>query len=896
MARSLPSRSDVLKLLATDERAFHAKEIAKELGVEDSKYEGLMRLLDNLSFDGAVLALDGASFKLMSKSRPGRPLEERGTERPRGTHQAVVAKPRETPRKESSQAAAEMPKFSVAGSRSHEGSGHKGEHKGGKKEWPRREQARPQEQSRGNSRPEERSREASRPRGERPGVNGESTRQGIVTVNARGFGFVSSVGAVGDDVFVPAEALRGAMHGDTVKVSVTGRSPRGSEGEVVEIVTRGAKRVSGVLRRRGKSAWLEPDDTRVRGPIVLPEDIDSRAGEGNSGKDGDAAIVIITRWPDLPDENPEGKLEVVLGRPGELSVEVAKILAMAQIEEIHSAQAFAEAEAYGPTVPAEMLVGRQDLTHLPLPTIDPEDARDHDDAVWVERAEDGGFIAWIAIADVSSYVRPGTEIDVEAKRRGCSVYLPDRAIPMLPRPLSSNLCSLLPDVVRLCLCVEVHLDASGKVLERKMIRGFMKSQAKLTYGGVARALGFTELPPHDPKADELIDGLRVANELSKLLRGRRMKRGALDFDLPEAKIILGEDGNPTDVQKRSGDPGMKKAYSLIEELMLLANEVVAEWLLARKLPTIFRIHEAPDDTKLGKLGIMCKALGVEFDMEHAKDPKLLSAMLKRFADHPMVDVLNMLLLRAMKQAAYEIHNLGHFGLASKAYLHFTSPIRRYPDLVVHRSVHAAVLGQRIDTSEEATAELAEAALAASGAERRSMEVERNTVDLYRAILMRDRVGERFEGRVTALVGSGVFVVLDDPFVDVMVKLEDLGAEQYVIDDDGLRAVAARSGDVVTLGDRMLLEIIDVGIQRRTVYGRRIGGKGMDSTGERRFKLNSDGKSDTRKHQGKGKGKDKGKGSKPPSRDKHGLKQARKGKSKKSGGGGGGGKKGKKARR
>ena len=734
MARSLPARSDVLKLLASEDRAFHAKEIAKELDVPDVKYEGLVRLLDNLTFDGVVDAKDGHKFKLASRGA------------------------------------------------------------------------------------------------QRRGGGQEATRQGIVSVNARGFGFVSSIGAAGDDVFVSAEALRGAMHGDTVKVSVRARGTRGPEGEILEIVDRGAKRVSGVLRRRGRSAWLEPDDTRVRGPITLPSDIDTREGEGNSGKDGDAVIVVITRWPELPDENPVGKIEVVLGRPGELSVESAKILAMAQVEEVHSALSFAEAEAYGPTVPTELLAGREDLTHLPLPTIDPEDARDHDDAVWVERNAEGGFTAWIAIADVSTYVRPGTALDEESKKRGVSIYLPDRAIPMLPRPLSSNLCSLLPDVVRLCLCVEVKLDSAGKVLGRRMIRGFMKSQAKLTYGGVARALGFSEIPPVDPRAEHFVAGLRVANELALMLRGQRMKRGALDFDLPEAKIILGEDGKPTDVQRRAADPGMKKAYSLVEELMLLANEVVAGWLVEKQIPTIFRIHEAPDEKKLGKLAIMCEALGVPFDMEDAKDPKLLSAMLKRFTEHPLVDVLNMLLLRSMKQAAYDIRNLGHFGLASKAYLHFTSPIRRYPDLVVHRSVHAAVLEEKIDKSEKAIATLSEAALAASGAERKAMEVERDVVDLYRAVLMRDRVGEKLEGRVTALVGSGVFVALDNPFVDVLVKLEDLGRETYSLDDNGLKVTAARSGDVVQLGDRMLLEIIDVAIQRRTVYGRRI--SSADS-GERR---------------------------------------------------------------
>ena len=253
-------------------------------------------------------------------------------------------------------------------------------------------------------------------------------------------------------------------------------------------------------------------------------------------------------------------------------------------------------------------------------------------------------------------------------------------------------------------------------------------------------------PPRSAKAEELIDGLRVAHELSRILRSRRMKRGALDFDLPEAKIILDDKGNPIDVQKRSQDPGMKKAYSLIEELMLLANETVAEWLVSVGVPTIFRVHAPPDPKKLANLVVMCEALGVPFDLDDALDPKKLSKILRSFAEHPRANVLNMLLLRAMKQASYDTTNIGHFGLASKAYLHFTSPIRRYPDLVVHRSVHDEVLGERRHKGTAAAEKLTEAALAASSAERKAMEIEREVTDLYRAVLMRDRIGERYEGR------------------------------------------------------------------------------------------------------------------------------------------------------
>ena len=732
MQRTLPSRHQVLDSLSNDSLPVHARDIASRLGVDETSYPGLLRLLDDLVYQGILTARDGQKFKLSSASQA---------------------------------------------------------------------------------------------------VRGEE-REGVITIAPRGFGFVASAGALGDDVFVPHQGLGGAMHGDKVRIAVVSRSNKGAEGSVLEVLARHIKRIAGTLRRRGKSAWLEPDDTRIRGPIVLPHGIDTLAGEGNSGKDGDAAVVSIARYPELPDENPEGKLEAVLGTPGEISVEVAKVLVREQVEEVHSPEAFAEAEAFGAEVPAEMLRGREDLTHIPLPTIDPDDARDHDDAVWVERSPQGdGYRAWIAIADVSSYVRPGTRLDAEALARGCSIYLPDRAIPMLPRPLSSNLCSLLPDVVRLCLCAEIELDGAGRVKKSRLVRGFMRSQAKLTYSGVARALGLSDAPPRDPKAEAMVDGLRVAYELSRKLRTLRMKRGAIDFDLPEAKIVLGDEGQPLNVLRRAEDAGVKRAYQLIEELMLLANETVARWFVQQSLPTVFRVHAPPDPEKLGRFAHFCEELGIEFDLELAEDPKKLSELVRSFSELEEARVLHMLLLRSMKQATYDIVNIGHFGLASKAYLHFTSPIRRYPDLVVHRAVHAALLHDSA-ASTVSEKELADAALMSSTAERRSMDIEREVADLYRAVFMRDRVGQQFEGSVTALVGSGAYVNLDEPFVDVLVRFEDLGGGNYELDEEGLRALTD-SGDVVQLGDRMAVEIIDVSLVRRAVYARRLFSEGSSTKGRRK---------------------------------------------------------------
>jgi ribonuclease R len=777
MRRALPSRTAVLDVLDGEDRPIHANELAQKLGVEPESYQGLLRLLDDLVFDG-VLTAQGQRFKLDRRSGKGSP----------------PAKSRQR-------------------------------------------------------------------------------REGVLTVNPRGFGFVASPTATGDDVFVNAESLGPAMHGDHVVVEVVARGSRGAEGRIVEVKKRAATRVSGVLRRKGKNAWVDLDDPRIRGPVVLTREIDIEGSAGNSGISGQVVVVEITRFPDQPGENPEGKLIAVLGQPGELAVEVNKVLFLEQIEEVHSPEAVSEAEAYGTEVPDDMLAGREDLTHIPLPTIDPEDARDHDDAVWVERTERGGYEMWVAIADVSSYVRPETKIDEEAKARGTSIYLPDRAIPMLPRALSSNLCSLLPDVTRLCLCVHAELDAKGAIKSTRLVRGFMRSQAKLTYGGVARTLGFTAEPPRDPKAEELIDGLRVAHEVSRVLRGRRMKRGALDFDLPEPVVKLDAEGKPASVTKRTKDEGVKKAYQLIEELMIFANEVVARWLIdnviapggkpVEKRAGVFRVHLPPDPKKLERLAAMCEVLGIELDVEDTQTPKGLAGILEQFADHPSAQVLNSLLLRSMKQAVYDVANLGHFGLASEAYLHFTSPIRRYPDLVVHRIVHAALeaderarkklLGRVADTET-----LQEAAIQSSMAERRAMEVEREILDVYRCFYMLDHIGERFEGTVSAFVGSGAFITLDDPFVDVLVKVEDLGPN-YTIEDDGLSATSGRGGDTIHLGDRFMVEVIDVALLRRQIQARRVRGEGDERSrgreGARPFSRHATGKGggDRRPIRGRGEG-------------------------------------------
>ncbi|MFZ5895896.1 MAG: ribonuclease R family protein [Myxococcota bacterium] len=644
------------------------------------------------------------------------------------------------------------------------------------------------------------------------GRGGGDATLGKLSMNPRGFGFVTAPGS--EDVYIAPESVGAAFHGDRVEVEVVGRSTRGVEGRIVRIVERRNSRIAGLLRRRGKSVWLEPDDSRIRGPIVV-------SGNAKIGKDGEAAVVNVTRFPEFSDENAEGELVSVLGTPGEPNVEVAKILVREGVEEQHSDGAVREAESLAARTLRDVPTTRRDLREVPLPTIDPEDARDHDDAIWVERNGEG-YRAYIAIADVSESVEEGSALDVEARARGCTIYLPDRAIPMLPSALAADLCSLLPDRDRLCVCVIVELDVNASIKSYEIVEGVMRSAAMLTYGGVARALGFTDEPPRSAQAEAMKKDLKVLDELSRKLRRGRMARGALDLDLPEPKLILDpKTGAPLDVKRRTQDPGIKRAYSMVEELMLLANEVVAQWLGERRSSAVYRIHGKPDEAKLERLSGIADKLGVELDLDALQTASGVSRWLAKIQKHPRRQVLEMLLLRSLKQATYDTKNLGHFGLASEAYVHFTSPIRRYPDILVHRAVKHLLRGNKPKNAPDALEALAEAAQLSSERERAAMEIEREVVDLYRALLMRERVGDVLEGSVTALVGSGVFVALDDPFVEVLVRFEAMGPDRYELSEDELSVVGSRSGDTIALGDRMVVVIEDVAILRRTVYARRV---------------------------------------------------------------------------
>jgi ribonuclease R len=629
---------------------------------------------------------------------------------------------------------------------------------------------------------------------------------GRLTVVPRGFGFVAAEQG-GPDVFVRAEHLAGALHGDRVRVSAR-PSAKGLDGEVLEILDRGRSRLGGVLRRAQRTFFVEPDDPRLPGPYPVDGEVPREIHAGQM------VVVEITEYPAHPDDPPRVRVVDALGEPGEIRAEVEALKLRHGVVEPFPAEVRAEASRTPMRLGSEDLEGREDLRHLDLVTIDPPDARDHDDAVWGERRRDGGFRILIAIADVAHYVREGTTLDQEAFSRGVSVYLPDRAIPMLPPEISSTMASLVPDEDRLTMAVEVDLAPDGAVVGHRFVQGVIRSRARLDYAGVARALGWTDAAARSEAAEGFLPMLELLAECTGRLRSRRRKRGSLDFDLPEPKVLLDvTTGAPTEVSRQKGDPGVRKAYRLIEDLMLLANEVVAAHLEAEEIPTVYRVHGEPDEDRLGKFAKLATSLGHVLDVEDAADPRRLAKFLRKVEGSPEAGPLNYLLLRSMQQAIYSVDNIGHFGLGAKAYLHFTSPIRRYPDLLVHRVVKELLAG-RSDRSGEREDGLRTAAAESSKNERAAADLERDVIDLYRVFLVRDRVGEEFEGTVSGVADHGFYATFDDPFVDALIPVERLSDDFYELNELGLRLVGQRTGRSFGLGDRVTVRLEEASIERR----------------------------------------------------------------------------------
>lgn len=629
--------------------------------------------------------------------------------------------------------------------------------------------------------------------------------EGRVIAHRDGYGFLARDDG-GEDVFLPAREMRGLMHGDRVacevRVSRRGGGRPGSRsgprhrGVVFEVIERNHRVVVGRFFRAGGISFVSPDHRN------LPRDVTVLDGEGT---DGEMVVVELDqppageRWGD----GPAGRIVERLGdpeRPG-MAAEIA--IRSHGIPHVWPDDALAEAERLPREVPDEVAGGRTDLRDLPLVTIDGADAKDFDDAVHCD-PRPGGWKLTVAIADVSHYVPPGSALDREASVRGTSVYFPGRVVPMLPERLSNGICSLNPEVDRLCLACEMHVDRRGRVTRAFFRDAVMRSRARLTYGEVEAAV-FDGDGQARRRLGGLVPRLEALREVYAALRQARRRRGALDLEIGEPRVVLGPGGEVARVE-----PAPRRvSHQLIEECMLAANVAAARRLARGRAPFLYRVHPPPGEEGLRELGAFLGRAGIDFDPGEEPRPGAFAAAAERAAGRPDTEILHLALLRAMAKADYRPRNIGHFGLALERYTHFTSPIRRYPDLLVHRTLKGEAGGTRD--------EMAALGQSTSAAERRAEEASRDAVSRLVCQHLRSRVGEVFAGRITGVVSFGVFVRLDGLQVDGLAHVRSLGGDWYRFDRDGRYLEGESTGRRLAVGDAMTVRVTGADPDERRVH-------------------------------------------------------------------------------
>jgi ribonuclease R len=622
---------------------------------------------------------------------------------------------------------------------------------------------------------------------------------GIVDVTRGGDGFVIPETAGGEDVFVPRRFLGSAVDGDRVAVRVERHLPgRNPEGRLVRVLERAWRQAVGVYHERRGYGVVVPQEPPLPADVFVPPD--DRAGAA----EGDIVLVEIDEWGES-ELRPVGVISRVLGRPGDPGIDVLSIVLGQQLPIDFPPAVLREAEKVARRgIRPEDLDGREDFRDTLCFTIDPEDARDHDDALSVRRT-DGGLEIGIHIADVSWYVKEGSGIDREALDRGTSVYLVDRVIPMLPEALSSDLCSLVPGHDRLTLSVVLEFDDRGVVRERRFVRGVIRSAHKLSYEEAQRILD--QGAAGQRRAKPAAEALRDLAMIARKVRRARQAAGAVDFAIPEAEVILDEAGEPLEIRARR----RLEAHRIIEDLMILANETVASHGLAEGLALIYRIHEDPDPDRLEKLRDLAGFFGLSLP-KATVGPADLSRLLDEARGTPHEYLISTVTLRSMKRARYATDNVGHFGLASHAYVHFTSPIRRYPDLVNHR----ALVRWLKAAPPKADEGLKEVARHSSDMERRAQEAERESVEAKTIRFMQRHVGDVFEGTIAGVTSFGLFVALDEVFAEGLVRLGSLVDDYYTYDADAHAVSGRRTRKRYRLGDRVAVQVVRVDAESRTI--------------------------------------------------------------------------------
>ncbi|HUN67839.1 MAG TPA: ribonuclease R [Burkholderiales bacterium] len=594
----------------------------------------------------------------------------------------------------------------------------------------------------------------------------------------------------GPSVFLPPAEMRQVMHGDRAAVRVSGQDPRGRpSGTIVEVLARGSRRIVGRLHKEHGVLFLVPEDRRIPLDILIPPD------QTGNGKPGQVATVELVAQPSKHAQ-PIGRVAEVLGNYADSGMEIEIALRKFDLPHEFSKKALALARSMPDGVRPEDIKGRKDLRDLPFVTIDGETAKDFDDAVHAVR-EGRGFRLRVAIADVSHYVRHGDALDLEARERGTSVYFPRRVIPMLPEKLSNGLCSLNPDVDRLAMVCDMAIGPDGKVARYEFYAAVFRSHARLTYNAVWEMLS----------KGRASQELQVLHQCYKALSEERTRRGAIDFESVETKMEFDAQGK---ILRIVPEP-RNEAHRLIEECMLAANVCAGGFLAGRAHPVLYRVHDVPAPEKVSALRDFLAELGLKLPGGEKPEPRDYAQILQKIKPRPDFSLLQTILLRSLKQAVYTPENVGHFGLAYEAYAHFTSPIRRYPDLLVHRAIKALLANQKYSGID-----WEEIGRHCSETERRADDASRDVENWLKCFYMQDRVGGVFDGTVTGVTAFGLFVMLDQYYVDGLLHISELGRDYFRFEPTRHMLLGERTGRRYRLADRIKVKLVRVDLETRKI--------------------------------------------------------------------------------
>lgn len=625
--------------------------------------------------------------------------------------------------------------------------------------------------------------------------------RGKIHGNAKGFAFLIRDDG-GEDIFIPARRLNGAMHQDTVLVKVTSSSQEknSSEGEVIAILERGIKKVVGIFYTSRTYGFVVPDDAKISKDIFIP------MGKFLTAQNGQKVVAQINVYP-ADERNPEGEIIEVLGEINERGMDILSIIRANNLYEEFAPDVLAAAKKAPQRVSEEEIKGRRDLRNDLIITIDGSDAKDLDDAVSVRANADGTYNLGVHIADVTHYVKPNTPLDKEAFNRGTSVYFPDRVLPMLPRELSNGICSLNPHEDRLTLSVFMDIDTNGRVVRSEIIKSVINSKARMTYTDVTKILqGDKELCK---KYDYLVAMLHEMERLMNILNEKRRLRGSIDFEIPESKIILDDQGKVKDIMPYPREVSNR----IIEEFMLITNETVAEHMYyLEEMPFVYRVHEVPSEEKTEVMLDFAEGLGLTFKKSNdgLVHPKTVQSILAQAEGKPIYSVINKVMLRSMQKARYHHENIGHFGLAAKFYCHFTSPIRRYPDLAIHRIIKD-YLDNGLKNAQKYVNFVASVSVKSSERERLAENAEREVDNLKKAEYMSQHLGEIFEGVISGVTDFGIFVELANT-CEGMVRLDNLPQDYYDYQEKKFALVGKQH--IYRLGDPAKVIVIGTDLENK----------------------------------------------------------------------------------